>query len=52
MLSGVDELTDEVIGAVLEAGCDDGLLRMVDGQTYIDFEREAPTFKDAILSAI
>ena len=52
VFSGVEELTDEVIGAVLKAGCDDGLLRMVDGQTYIDFEREAPTFRDAILSAI
>jgi hypothetical protein len=52
ILSGADNLTDELADAVYEAGCDDALLGMQCGVLYLDFEREAPSLKDAILKAI
>lgn len=52
LLGGVEDLTTEVEDALFEAGCDDALLGMRNGRAFLDFDREAPTLKDAILSAI
>jgi hypothetical protein len=52
VLSGVRAVTDEIENALFEAGCDDALLCTRDGAIYLDFDREAPSFREAVLSAI
>lgn len=46
------DLDDSAVEALFEAGCDDATLGEVDGVGYADFIREAPSFGDAVLSAI
>ena len=52
VLMGISDLSQEVVDALYEAGCDDGTLSMRSGRPYITFSRSAPSIKDAILSAI
>lgn len=40
------------VDALFEAGCDDATLGEVDGVVYAEFIREAPSFGDALRSAI
>jgi predicted DNA-binding transcriptional regulator AlpA len=40
------------LDALFEKGCDDATLGQVDGVGYADFIREAPTFGEAVRSAI
>lgn len=46
------DLTNDVTDALFEAGCDDSSPGICNGRMHIDFAREAPTFKAAVLSAI
>jgi hypothetical protein len=50
--TGVEDLTDEFVNAMYEAGCDDALIGMRDGYFFADFGRSAPTFREALISAI
>lgn len=43
---------DAVLDALFEAGCDDATFGRVDGVGYADFVREAPSFGDAVRSAL
>lgn len=52
VLSGVTELGPRVVDALFEAGCDDATPSLRYGRVYLSFAREAPSLKDAILSAI
>jgi hypothetical protein len=52
VLSGIDDLTQEVEDALFEAGCDDALLSIRSGVPYLSFARRAPSMREAILSAI
>jgi hypothetical protein len=52
ILSGVRDLTPEVLDALYEAGCDDALIGMRDGTAYAEFCREAGSFPEAVLSAV
>ena len=52
VLSGVHTLTDEVEDALFEASCDDALVGTRDGIFFLDFAREALSFRAAVLSAI
>ena len=52
IVEGPDLQADERIDALYESGCDDALVGRSHGVQYLDFEREAPTLEDAILSAI
>jgi len=52
ILSGVRELTPDVLDAFYEAGCDDALIGMCDGVAYAEFCREADSLSQAMLSAI
>ena len=47
-----EEVTPELEDALFEAGCDDAALGRSGGTVYLEFDREAPTFLDAVLSAI
>ena len=51
LLSGVQELTREVLDALYEAGCDDALIGVRDGTFYAEFCREGASFQEAMLSA-
>lgn len=46
------DLTDDALDSLFEAGCDDATFGEVDGVPYGDFNREAKTFAQAIISAI
>jgi hypothetical protein len=37
---------------LFEAGCSDALLGTRDGMVYLDFDREAPSFSEAVSTAI
>ena len=52
ILSGVDDITEEVCNALYEAGCDDATPGMREGVVFLDFTREAKSFEEAIASAI
>ncbi len=43
---------DERIADLFEAGCDDATFGEVDGVAYADFDREADSFIEAVVSAI
>jgi predicted DNA-binding transcriptional regulator AlpA len=52
ILAGVSEICDALQDALFEAGCDDALLGCRDGVVFLDFDREASSFREAALSAI
>ena len=52
LVLSVEEVTDEQCNALYEAGCDDGTVSTSERVTRIDFCRDAPTFEEAIRSAI
>ena len=52
VLTGIPELTSQVLDALFEAGCDDATPSIQGGVVRLDFDRQAATLKDAILSAI
>ena len=52
ILSGFDELTDEIANSLFEAGCDDAVLGIHAGSPYLSFDREADSLEDAIKTAI
>jgi hypothetical protein len=52
ILSGVQELTPELLDAFYEAGCDDALIGMRDGKAYAEFCREAESLPEAVASAM
>jgi hypothetical protein len=52
LLAGVTELTSELQDRLFEAGCDDATISERSGRIFLTFTREAPTLRDAILSAI
>lgn len=52
VLHGVNDETPELEDTLFEAGCDDGLICTYNNTVYIDFMREAESYKQAVLSAI
>lgn len=52
VLTGVSELTQQVVDALYEAGCDDSTVASRCGRIVITFSRAAATLKDAIISGI
>ncbi len=52
IIDGPDLQADELVDEVFEAGCDDALVGRVDGIQIADFDREADTLQDAVLSAV
>lgn len=47
-----EELSRELLDALFEAGCDDSHVSLREGVLRIAFDREAPSFRVALLSAI
>ncbi len=52
VLANVDTIDQTLEDALFEAGCDDALLVCKNGVVYLEFDREAESLEDAILSAI
>ncbi len=52
VLSGVNDETDNLEDNLFEAGCDDSLINFRNGTVYLEFDREALTFEEAVISAI
>ena len=52
IVSGFSELTHLVEDAIFEAGCDDALLGVRNGVAFLEFDREASSPREAVLSAI
>ncbi len=52
VLSGVDDLTPDVMDALFEAGCDDATPSLRFGRVYLTFSRSAPSLRQALLGAI
>jgi hypothetical protein len=51
-LKGTQELTEEMVDKLYEAGCDDGTPGTCNGVGSIDFHREADSLEAAIRSAM
>ena len=51
VLGPQEQITDDVIDQILEA-CDDALVGGRDQQAIVEFDREAPRFADAVISAL
>ena len=52
IVEGEDLQSDETFDALFEAGCDDALVGRTNGVQYMDFDRDALTLADAVLSAV
>ena len=52
LLVNEHELTTELEDALFEAGCDDGMLFSKNQVVYIEFDRDADSLEEAIVSAI
>ncbi|HWE36096.1 MAG TPA: hypothetical protein VG406_05935 [Isosphaeraceae bacterium] len=46
------DLSEEVVDAIFEVGCDDSHISICEGVLRIDFDREAPSYRIALTSAI
>lgn len=52
ILGNVDENTASLEDHLFQAGCDDALINFRNGTVYLDFDRQAPSIDEAIISAI
>ena len=52
IIEGGDLQSDETFNALFEAGCDDALVARTNGVQFMDFDRDAETLADAVLSAV
>lgn len=52
VLKNVNESTPTLEDSLYEANCDDGLINFRSGAVYIDFDREASSLEEAVISAI
>lgn len=52
VLKDVDENTPNLVDCLYEAGCDDALINYRNGAVYLEFDREADSLEDAVISAI
>lgn len=51
-ISGFNIEEDHYEDALYEAGCDDALVAVIDGTIFLDFDREASSYENAVKSAI
>ena len=52
IVKGPDLQAERVIDALFQAGCDNATVGRTDGAQYIEFDREAKSFSQAVLSAV
>lgn len=52
ILKNVTENTPDLEENIFDAGCDDALINFRNGTVYLDFDREANSLEEAVISAI
>ncbi len=52
VLDGIQDYDERMEDALFEAGCDDATLSKRCGRVFLTFSRQAPSIRDAVLSAI
>src|SRR4051794_37983041 len=52
ILKNVNENTGDLEDSLFEAGCDDALINFKNGTVYLEFDREASSLENAVVSAI
>lgn len=52
VLKNVHEKTPTIEDSLYEAGCDDALINFRNGAVYLEFDREASSLEEAVISAI
>ena len=52
IVDGLDLQHESAIDSLFDAGCGDALVGSTDGVQFIDFDREAASLDDAVLSAV
>lgn len=52
VLKNIDENTAGLEDKLYQAGCDDALINFRNGTVYLEFDRNAASLKDAVISAI
>ena len=52
IVDGPDLQDEQRIDALYESGCDDALVGRSHGVQYLDFDREASSLEDSVLSAV
>ena len=52
IVDGLDLQRQSVVDSLFDAGCGDALVGSTDGVQFIDFDREAASLDDAVLSAV
>lgn len=52
IVDGADLQDEAVANRLFESGCDDALIGSTDGVQFIDFDREADSLDEAVLSAV
>lgn len=52
IVDGVDLQDESVVNGLFESGCDDALVGSADGVQFLDFDRDAASLGDAVLSAV
>lgn len=52
IVEGTDLQAETVINVLFQAGCDDATVGRTDGVQYIEFDREAKSFLQAVFSAL
>ena len=52
VVDGTDIQSGATVDGLYEAGCDDALIGRADGVQYIEFDREAASLAEAVLSAV
>ncbi|WP_419553378.1 hypothetical protein [Candidatus Poriferisodalis sp.] len=52
IVEGTDLQSDELVDDLFEAGCDDALISRASGIQFADFDRDADSLHEAVLSAI
>ena len=50
-VAGIDPNRDGFEDALYDAGCTDALIAVIDGKVFLDFDREGPSFQQAVNSA-
>lgn len=50
-VAGIDTTRGDYEDALYDAGCRDALIAVVGGKVFLDFDREGPSFEQAVNSA-
>ena len=52
IVDGADLQEESVVNGLFESGCDDALVGSTDGVQFLDFDRDAASLGEAVLSAV